>query len=65
MHQLIELGFYRRDDFRVTVTYVEYANAAREVDKAIAVRVPDFSIFSVVGERRCGACSASSDVFMF
>ncbi len=51
------LRFDRRDDFRVAVAQVEHANAAREVDPAFAVGVPQFGVFSTLsklGGRRGG-----------
>ena len=60
VHHFLELCFDRRDDFRVAVAQVEHANAARKIDPAVAVGVPQLGVFGALGKlggRRGGTIS--------
>ena len=64
VHHLIQLGFHSGHDFGVTMPHVQDADTAREVDEAVAVGVPDLSVFGAVRKGGGGACSARRDVFL-
>ncbi len=65
MHQLVQLCLDRFHHLRVAMADVQYADAAGEIDHALAVCIPQLCIRCMVGKLFIGTCRARRNVAFF
>src|SRR5690606_13135276 len=65
MHQLIQLGFDRFNDFRMAVPDIEHTNTTGKINHTLTVGVPDLGIQGVVSKLIVGARGPGSHIAFF